>query len=143
MIRSLIASPGMILRRSAAVSIAVRPAPTSTAVLINSNLAARGYRGDTGDALKTLSSSEEALIKVAKPKADAIFAKHIELPENGSDVAARRKRLIYRSKQRGWLEVDLLLGTWYVIISVRSRNFGRLINNVSPFSFTTISFQGP
>lgn len=24
----------------------------------------------------------------------------------------RRKRLIYRSKQRGWLEVDLLLGTW-------------------------------
>merc|ERR1711871_1077556 len=26
--------------------------------------------------------------------------------------AAHRKRLIYRSKQRGWLEVDLLLGTW-------------------------------
>ena len=24
----------------------------------------------------------------------------------------RRKRLIYRAKQRGWLEVDLLLGTW-------------------------------
>lgn len=24
----------------------------------------------------------------------------------------RRKRLIYRSKQRGWLEVDMLLGTW-------------------------------
>jgi succinate dehydrogenase assembly factor 2 len=24
----------------------------------------------------------------------------------------RRKRLIYRSKQRGWLEVDLLLGSW-------------------------------
>lgn len=24
----------------------------------------------------------------------------------------RRKRLVYRSKQRGWLEVDLLLGTW-------------------------------
>lgn len=24
----------------------------------------------------------------------------------------RRKRLIYRSKQRGWLEVDILLGSW-------------------------------
>lgn len=27
---------------------------------------------------------------------------------------ARRKRLIYRSKQRGWLEADLLLGSWAV-----------------------------
>jgi succinate dehydrogenase assembly factor 2 len=26
--------------------------------------------------------------------------------------ALRRKRLVYRAKQRGWLEVDLLLGTW-------------------------------
>ncbi|KAG3113570.1 hypothetical protein PI124_g7574 [Phytophthora idaei] len=25
---------------------------------------------------------------------------------------ANRKRIIYRSKQRGWLEVDLLLGRW-------------------------------
>ncbi len=25
---------------------------------------------------------------------------------------ARRKRIIYRSKQRGWLEVDLLLGNF-------------------------------
>lgn len=27
-------------------------------------------------------------------------------------LSVRRKRLIYRSKQRGWLEVDLLLGAW-------------------------------
>jgi succinate dehydrogenase assembly factor 2 len=27
---------------------------------------------------------------------------------------SRRKRMIYRSKQRGWLEVDLLLGSWAV-----------------------------
>ena len=26
----------------------------------------------------------------------------------------RRKRMIYRSKQRGWLEADLLLGSWAV-----------------------------
>jgi succinate dehydrogenase assembly factor 2 len=29
-------------------------------------------------------------------------------------MQVRRKRLIYRSKQRGWLEVDLLMGTWAV-----------------------------
>ena len=28
--------------------------------------------------------------------------------------AVRRKRLVYRSKQRGWLEVDLLMGTFAV-----------------------------
>ena len=28
------------------------------------------------------------------------------------DDEALRKRLIYRSKQRGWLEVDLLMGKW-------------------------------
>ena len=33
---------------------------------------------------------------------------------NNDDIALtiRRKRLIYRCMQRGWLEVDLLLGTW-------------------------------
>jgi succinate dehydrogenase flavin-adding protein (antitoxin of CptAB toxin-antitoxin module) len=31
-----------------------------------------------------------------------------------TDEETRRKRLIWRSKQRGWLEVDLLLGTWAV-----------------------------
>jgi succinate dehydrogenase assembly factor 2 len=31
-------------------------------------------------------------------------------PVDGDEV--RRKRLLYRSKQRGWLEVDLLLGSW-------------------------------
>ena len=26
--------------------------------------------------------------------------------------AARKKQLLYRSKQRGWLELDLIMGTW-------------------------------
>lgn len=73
-------------------------------------LAHRNYRGDAGDEIKNLSAEEEALLKIAKPKADEIFKKHIELPVD--DIESRRKRLIYRSKQRGWLEVDLLLGTW-------------------------------
>ena len=38
-----------------------------------------------------------------------LAAEHRKIP---ADDAVRRKRLIYRSKQRGWLEVDLLLGTW-------------------------------
>ena len=80
-----------------------RPLPSRLAVL-------RNYRGDSGDAVPEISAHEQALLKVAKPKAEEIFQKHIELP--GDDLETRQKRLIYRSKQRGWLEVDLLLGTW-------------------------------
>lgn len=93
--------------------------------------ATRSYRGDSGDAIVhdgTLDPQEEALLRVARPKADAIFERHIRLPTSTSSsssssqteadqvdddvMATRQKRLIYRSKQRGWLEVDLLLGTW-------------------------------
>jgi len=70
----------------------------------------RGYRGDTGEAVNKLTEDEEALLKIALPKSQAIFQKHIKLPVD--DIAIRQKRLIYRAKQRGWLEVDLLLGTW-------------------------------
>lgn len=70
----------------------------------------RGYLGDAGEAVNKLTEEEEALLKIALPKSKAIFKKHIEIPVN--DVATRQKRLIYRAKQRGWLEVDLLLGTW-------------------------------
>ena len=81
----------------------------------------RNYRGDSGEATKVLSEAEEALLRIAKPKADKMYEEYIQLPPeeddgngNGSykSQAVRRKRLIYRSKQRGWLEVDLLLGTW-------------------------------
>lgn len=73
-------------------------------------MAVRTYLGDAGEETKSLSAKEEVLLKIAKPKAEEIFQKHIELPND--DIETRRKRLVYRSKQRGWLEVDLLLGTW-------------------------------
>jgi succinate dehydrogenase assembly factor 2 len=60
--------------------------------------------------MDTLSPEEETLLKIAQPKAAEILRNHIALPLD--DVETRRKRLIYRAKQRGWLEVDLLLGTW-------------------------------
>lgn len=82
----------------------------ATAVAGNALPIRRGYRGDTGEAVDNLSPKEEDLLRIAKPKADEILRKHIELPVD--DLPTRRKRLIYRAKQRGWLEVDLLLGTW-------------------------------
>jgi succinate dehydrogenase assembly factor 2 len=90
----------------------------------------RFYRGGAGDSPPNLSPREEELLKVAKPKAAVILAEHHKLPnlaqipkdsldttaDNNEDDSSldniRRKRLIYRAKQRGWLEVDLLLGTW-------------------------------
>ena len=59
-------------------------------------------------------------------RSEALRAEHVrlktEVPVSSLDPAkaergvdaeeVRRKRLLYRSKQRGWLEVDLLLGSW-------------------------------
>lgn len=102
----------------------------------------RGYLGQAGNLQsQPLSAEEEDLLKIAQPRSEAILAAHRALPNldrirpealgtNYSSAAAttdpssshtsreeielemRRKRLVYRSKQRGWLEVDLLLGTW-------------------------------
>lgn len=75
---------------------------------------------------------EEALLKIAAPKYELIQERHIRMPKlddipksslgfdmkdgeysiEEMEMQVRKKRLIYRAKQRGWLEVDLLLGTW-------------------------------
>lgn len=70
---------------------------------------------------------EQELWDKAQPRYDAIMERHLRMPtmemdgikDGDSDrskeereLDVRKKRLIYRSKQRGWLEVDLLLGTW-------------------------------
>mmetsp|Transcript_32414 Transcript_32414/g.69022 ORF Transcript_32414/g.69022 Transcript_32414/m.69022 type:complete len:213 (-) Transcript_32414:573-1211(-) len=92
---------------------------------------ARWYLGGAGEARSCRDNAEgavddgaarreQALWDRARPRYDAIMERHVRLPvadgeSEGADAAAldvRRKRLVYRSKQRGWLEVDLLLGTW-------------------------------
>lgn len=87
--------------------------------------AIRSYRGEAKDHAPLLTREEEALLKIASPKLATIYERHTRLPglasvpkgslgpdSNENDLDIRRKRLVYRSKQRGWLEVDLLLGTW-------------------------------
>lgn len=94
--------------------------------------AARWYRGDSGEMTYNLSKEEEKLAAIAQPKYAAIFERHIRMPKldeiplasfgsrdaptekakEEMELDVRKKRLVYRSKQRGWLEVDLLLGTW-------------------------------
>ena len=84
----------------------------------------RSYRGEAKDDVPRLTPQEEALLKIASPKLEQIYKRHVRLPDlqdvpkaslgglDQDELDIRRKRLVYRSKQRGWLEVDLLLGTW-------------------------------
>ena len=94
----------------------------------------RFYLGDAGEMKSrrenaiddVVAQREQELWDKAQPRYDAILERHLRLPTVDDDEATtnnmsskeereldvRKKRLIYRSKQRGWLEVDLLLGTW-------------------------------
>ena len=94
----------------------------------------RFYLGDAGEMKSrrenaiddVVAQREQELWDKAQPRYDAILKRHLRLPTVDDDEATtnnmsskeereldvRKKRLIYRSKQRGWLEVDLLLGTW-------------------------------
>ena len=93
----------------------------------------RFYRGESGEAEpRNLSVKEQQLLDVAMPRSDAIMERHVRFPKLSEiprsslgplsqdnpisdeelELQVRKKRLVYRSKQRGWLEVDLLLGTW-------------------------------
>ena len=87
----------------------------------------RSYLGDAGEMQPRqinddVAKREQELWNKAQPRYDAIMEQHLRLPtvvdtnENDEketrELDIRKKRLIYRSKQRGWLEFDLLLGTW-------------------------------
>ncbi|KAJ0395817.1 hypothetical protein P43SY_007443 [Pythium insidiosum] len=69
--------------------------------------------------LKSISpeQADKALRRGAAIRAQHVAAKDAYPSESQGERAisadeANRKRIIYRSKQRGWLEVDLLLGSW-------------------------------
>jgi succinate dehydrogenase assembly factor 2 len=87
------------------------------------------YRGESGEMVQNLSEKEQKLVNMAIPRSEAIMERHVRFPKLDEiptsslgpsetvgdptlELQVRRKRLIYRAKQRGWLEVDLLLGTW-------------------------------
>lgn len=83
----------------------------------------RSYKGTAGEGVASLSDYEAKLYSIAKPRSEEILSRHEKLPnlsqipqssltDETNDLDVRRKRLVYRAKQRGWLEVDLLLGAW-------------------------------
>ena len=123
----------LFLRRSTPTFLrtlpVLRPHPTA----ITTTTLTRSYLGDAGSMTSrrdnasendAIAKREQELWDKARPRYDAIMERHVRLPFSSSlstssndnqmerDLDARKKRLIYRSKQRGWLEVDLLLGTW-------------------------------
>ncbi|KAL9187699.1 hypothetical protein ACHAXT_006077 [Thalassiosira profunda] len=96
---------------------ALRRAAAGRRRLPTAALQTRTYLGGAGEmrVSEETAKREQALWDRAQPKYDAIMDKHLRLPSAADEERAldvRRKRLVYRSKQRGWLEVDLLLGTW-------------------------------
>jgi succinate dehydrogenase assembly factor 2 len=58
--------------------------------------------------------SQEQISKIEKAD-NGLRSRHMiiegTLTDSEKDIA-RRKRMIYRSKQRGWLEADILMGSW-------------------------------
>lgn len=63
----------------------------------------------------TVATADGSLRPIADHTASVLTDAPSTLPSD-----TRRKQLLYRSKQRGWLELDLIMGTW------AERNLDRL-----------------
>ena len=66
-------------------------------------------------------SASPALLSFVPPLSSASLLPHVPRRWNQQAPAeshifdehdAHRRRLLYRSKQRGWLEMDIMLGNW-------------------------------
>lgn len=74
---------------------------------------------ESAEALRNTNISGLTLEQVEKISRtnEQLRNRHVQI-EGAMDAqekdVARRKRMIYRSKQRGWLEADILMGSWAV-----------------------------
>jgi succinate dehydrogenase assembly factor 2 len=68
----------------------------------------------TAPTLSGLSDDQERKVQAIN---DKLRTRHVQIEATMDPKEkdfARRKRMIYRSKQRGWLEADILMGSWAV-----------------------------
>lgn len=70
----------------------------------------KDWKNEDQDMTNLPGLSREQLSNIARLD-DSLRNSHMATVETDE---ARRKRMIYRSKQRGWLEADLLMGSWAV-----------------------------
>ena len=106
---------------------------------------------DVTPELLAKSAATDARMRRAYDAMPERFAPHAQpgggAPEVGA-AEAFRKRLLYRSKQRGWLEVDLLLGTWAerhlaALPEAALREYERILNRETLDVFNFITGKQP
>ena len=90
------------------LSLTARVASRTARRVAARTLASKGPDEHTTTPAQKVGLSDELEQRASRRWAE-LATEHRKIP---ADDAVRRKRLIYRSKQRGWLEVDLLLGSW-------------------------------
>lgn len=107
--------PKSLWVKLAAAGRIVRVTNANIVPRISSNIAVRWFSEQDGD--KDLPGlTPDQIIKIGlRDEALRGSYKVLESSLDATDRdAVRRKRMIYRSKQRGWLEADLLMGSWAV-----------------------------
>ncbi|ETV76681.1 hypothetical protein H257_09161 [Aphanomyces astaci] len=98
-------------------ALARRAIPHATSAVRRHNVTIRCF-SDNLDHLKISEVQESRVQERYVQMRKEHFGRREEFPASSQgdiDIdadTANRKRVIYRSKQRGWLEVDLLMGRW-------------------------------